>query len=33
MYPLYTIEKELEENIMVMGNEERIEQVLCESHQ
>jgi two-component system CheB/CheR fusion protein len=27
MYPLYTIEKELEENIMVMGNEERIEQV------
>ena len=27
MYPLYTIEKELKEDIMVMGNEERIEQV------
>jgi two-component system CheB/CheR fusion protein len=27
MYPLYTIKKEFEENIMVMGNEERIEQV------
>ena len=27
MYPLFTIKKELEENIMVMGNEERIEQV------
>jgi signal transduction histidine kinase len=27
MYPLYTIKKEFDENIMVMGNEERIEQV------
>jgi two-component system CheB/CheR fusion protein len=27
MYPLYTIKKEFEETIMVMGNEERIEQV------
>ena len=27
MYPLFTIKKELQENIMVMGNEERIEQV------
>lgn len=27
MYPLYTIKKELRPNIMVMGNEERIEQV------
>jgi two-component system CheB/CheR fusion protein len=27
MYPLYTIKKEFEEDIMVMGNEERIEQV------
>ena len=27
MYPLYAIEKEFEGNIMVMGNEERIEQV------
>ena len=27
MYPLYTIKKEFEEKIMVMGNEERIEQV------
>ncbi len=27
MYPLYTIKKEFAENIMVMGNEERIEQV------
>src|SRR6476661_5979628 len=27
MYPLYTIKKEFEEDILVMGNEERIEQV------
>ena len=27
VYPQYTIKKEFEENIMVMGNEERIEQV------
>jgi two-component system phosphate regulon sensor histidine kinase PhoR len=27
MYPLYTIKKEFEENIMVLGNEERLEQV------
>lgn len=27
MYPLYTIKKEFDERIMVMGNEERIEQV------
>lgn len=27
MYPSYTIKKEFEENIVVMGNEERIEQV------
>ena len=27
MYPMYTIKKEFEEKIMVMGNEERIEQV------
>jgi len=27
MYPLFTIKKELQANVMVMGNEERIEQV------
>jgi two-component system CheB/CheR fusion protein len=27
MYPFFTIKKELQENLMVMGNEERIEQV------